>query len=154
MTGASTDQISENYHLPADRHYDKQHHIWAKLDLDTGRVTVGIDTLGLASLGDLAYVSLQAVGVPITRGESIGVLEAAKMTGDLIAPISGTVVERNEAVLRDPYLVNTNPYDKGWIVAIEPADWANEATALVSGEALPAWLAAEIERYRAEGWID
>ena len=105
MTVTSTKQTSEKYHLPADRHYDKQHHIWAKLDPNTGRVLVGMDTLGLASLGDLAYVSLQAVGMPIKRGESIGVLEAAKMTGDLIAPISGTVVDRNEAVLRDPYLV-------------------------------------------------
>lgn len=154
MAVRSTDQISENYHLPADRHYDKQHHIWARFDPDTGRVIVGMDTLGLASLGDLAYISLQAVGLPIKRGESIGVLEAAKMTGDLIAPVSGTLVDRNEAVLRDPYLVNTNPYDEGWIVAIEPADWENEATALVSGEALPVWLEAEIERYRAQGWID
>jgi glycine cleavage system H protein len=154
MTQPTTDQTSETYHIPDDRYYDQEHHLWAKLDSTSGRITIGIDSLGLAALGDLAYNSFQAVGMPIKRGESIGVLEAAKMTGDLIAPVSGVLVDRNEAVLRDPYLVNTAPYGEGWLVAIEAGDWENESTRLVSGEALPAWIAAEIERYRAQGWID
>lgn len=154
MTGASTDQISETYYIPNDRYYDREHHTWAKYEQETGRVIIGLDTLGLASLGDMAYISLQAIGMPVKPGESIGVLEAAKMTGDLIAPVSGTLVDRNEAVLHDPYLVNTNPYDEGWIVVIEPSDWENESTGLVSGEALPEWIETEIERYRSQGWID
>lgn len=154
MTLPSTNQTSETYHIPADRYYDQEHHLWAKLDPASGRVLIGIDTLGLAALGDLAYISFQATGLPIKRGQSIGVLEAAKMTGDLIAPVSGLLVDRNEAVLRDPYLVNTAPYGEGWLVAIEASDWENESTLLVSGEALPDWITAEIERYRAQGWID
>lgn len=154
MTVASTDQISQTYHIPNDRYYDREHHTWVKVEPETGRVVVGLDTLGLAALGDLAYISLQAIGLPIKQGESIGALEAAKMTGDLIAPVSGTLVDRNEAVLRDPYLVNSDPYDEGWIVAIEPSNWEDESAALVSGEALPEWITAEIERYRSQGWID
>ncbi len=154
MTISATDQISEVYHIPNDRSYDKEHHMWAQLASDTGQVRVGVDTLGLAALGDLAYISFQAAGMIVKRGESIGVLEAAKMTGDLIAPISGTLVERNEAVLRDPFLVNTAPYTDGWLVVIKPDDWATESADLVSGEALPVWIEAEIERYRAQGWID
>ncbi len=154
MTLASTDQISETYHIPNDRYYDREHHTWVKYKLGTDRVFVGLDTLGLAALGDLAYISLQAIGIPIKRGEAIGVLEAAKMTGELIAPLGGVLVDRNEAVLRDPYLVNSDPYNKGWIIAIEPANWENESAALISGEAIPAWIEAEIERYRAQGWLD
>ncbi len=142
------------YHLPADRAYDKTHHMWAKPEPTGNQIQVGIDMLGLTALGDLAYISLQAVGMPVKQGQSIGVLEAAKMTGDLIAPISGTLTARNEAVLRDPYLVNSDPYGEGWIVTIEPTDWKAEQTTLISGEALPAWLEAEIERYRSQGWLD
>ena len=148
------DPISKTYPIPDDRHYDNEHHMWAKFDPATGRVRVGIDILGLAALGDLAYISLQAMGMPVRRGESIGALEAAKMTGDLIAPAGGVLIERNEAALRDPFLVNSDPYGEGWLVAIEPDNWEHEATALVSGEALPGWIEAELERYRAQGWLD
>ncbi len=154
MTVTATDKISETYHIPADRHYDREHHMWAKFQPDTGLVIVGIDTLGLAALGEIAYISLQAAGLPVKRGESIGVLEAAKMTGDLFAPVSGTLIDRNQAALRDPFLVNSDTYGAGWLVVLEPSDWENESTALVSGEMLPAWIAAEIERYRLQGWVD
>lgn len=154
MTVTTTEQTMTDYHIPDDRHYDSEHHMWAKLEPETGRVIVGIDLLGLAALGDLAYISLSAQGMPVKQGEAIGVLEAAKMTGDLIAPVSGLLVDRNEAVLRDPYLINTDPYQAGWIVAIEPDNWQAEAASLISGSALPAWIEAETERYRAQGWLD
>lgn len=154
MTLTTTGPASETYHIPDDRYYDKDKHMWAKLEPTTGRVTVGIDTLGLASLGDLAYLSFQSIGIPVKRGQSIGVLEAAKMTGDLITPVSGTLVDRNEATLRDPYLVNTDPYGEGWLVAIEPTNWESESADLISGEVLPTWIATEIKRYRSQGWID
>ncbi len=144
----------ETYHIPDDRYYDRNHHLWIQKDSTTARGVVGLDTLGLAALGDLAYISLQTVGMFVKRGESMGMLEAAKMTSDLVAPASGILVERNEAALRNPQLVNSDPYGQGWLVAIEPTDWENESTGLVSGEELPVWVAAEIERYRSEGWIE
>jgi len=127
--------------------------MWTQLD-SAGKNMVGIDTLGLESLGDLAYISLQAAGMRVKRGESIGVLEAAKMTGDVIAPVSGTLMTRNKKVLRDPTLVNSDPYGEGWLVAIEPDNWEGEADELIHGPALSAWVEAEVERYRSEGWID
>ncbi|MBI3764808.1 MAG: glycine cleavage system protein H, partial [Chloroflexi bacterium] len=110
-----------DYSFPPDLYYDRASHLWARHDGDT--VTVGLDALGLESLGDMAYVSLQAVGFPVRRGEAVGSLEAAKMVGDLIAPVSGTVAARNEAVLRDPGLVNRDPYGAGWLVKIAASDW-------------------------------
>lgn len=145
---------TNSYEIPADRRYDREHHMWAQFDLASGDVRVGIDTLGLASLGDLAYVTLKDVGISVKRGESMGTLEAAKMTGDLIAPVSGTIVARNEATVSNPGLVNQSPYVDGWMVVIKPSDWENESAQLVSGDGLPAWVEAEIKRYMSQGWID
>jgi glycine cleavage system H protein len=147
-------QASSTFHIPTDRHYDRASHMWAQLNPSTGNILVGIDTLGLSALGDLAYITLQAVGMPIKRGDSIGSLEAAKMTGDLISPVSGIIIASNEAATHNPLLVNENPYDEGWLVAIEPSDWNSESDDLVSGDDLPAWVEAEIKRYREQGWID
>ena len=145
---------TNSYDIPADRAYDREHHMWAQYDSASNQVTVGIDTLGLASLGDLAYVTLQAVGMPVKRGESMGTLEAAKMTGDLIAPISGVIVARNDSVVKNPSIVNQNPYSDGWMVVIRPSDWEDESAQLVSDDGLPAWVESEIKRYRSQGWID
>lgn len=142
------------YEFPDDRYYDAANHQWAKLDVARNHVLVGIDSLGLESLGELAYISLKTLGAHIRRGESIGTLEAAKMTGDIFAPVSGALVARNERVLREPMLINNDPYDEGWIVAIEPGDWEGESRDLIHGPALPAWVEAEIKRYRNQGWID
>jgi glycine cleavage system H protein len=150
----NTAKPAKAYRFPDDRHYDGETHMWAKRETAVNQITIGIDTLGLEALGELAYVSLQAVGMPVKRGDSIGVMEAAKMTGDVIAPVSGILVARNEPIMRDPGIVNDDPYNQGWLVTIEPHDWETEAAMLVSGAALPAWIKTEIERYRDQGWID
>jgi glycine cleavage system H protein len=143
-----------SYEIPSDRAYDREHHMWARFDTASGNVFVGIDTLGLAALGDLAYVTLKEVEKLVKRGESIGTLEAAKMTGDFIAPVGGVIVARNDMTVTNPGLVNQSPYVDGWIVVLKPSDWENESAQLVSGEALPTWVEAEIKRYRSQGWID
>ena len=145
---------TNSYEIPADRAYDREHHMWAQFDPASNDVFVGIDTLGLASLGDLAYVTLKDVGKSVRRGESMGTLEAAKMTGDLIAPISGMIVARNDATVSNPGLVNQSPYVDGWMVVIKPSDWDNESAQLVSDDGLHAWVESEIKRYRSQGWID
>ncbi len=141
------------YRFPCDRYYDRSNHMWAQRDPDTGRVIIGMDALGVASLGDLAYITLPPPGERMSRGNASGTLEAAKMTGEMIAPVSGTITERNEDVLRNPALVNRDCYGKGWLLALEPTDWKNESTALVHGDAAEAWGNAEVERYRQQGWI-
>ena len=145
---------TNSYEIPADRAYDREHHMWAQLDSASGDVFIGIDVLGLTALGDLAYVTLKDVGKSVRRGESLGTLEAAKMTGDLIAPVSGVIVARNDLTVSNPGLVNESPYVDGWMVVIKPSDWKNESTQLVSGDGLPAWVESEIKRYRSQGWID
>ena len=145
---------TNSYELPSDRAYDREHHMWAQLDTVSGDVFVGIDALGLTALGDLAYVMLKEVGKSVRRGESLGTLEAAKMTGDLIAPVSGVIVARNDLTVSNPGLVNQSPYVDGWMVVIKPSDWENESAQLVAGNELLAWVESEIERYRGQGWVD
>ena len=145
---------SDSYSIPTDRYYGRVNHMWAQLDAAQGLVVVGIDALGLTALGDLAYVTLQPAGKSVQRGKAFGTLEAAKMTGDLLAPVSGTIVSRNENAVRNPSLVNQGPYTAGWLVSIQPSDWQNESSHLVSGDDLPAWIETELERYRQQGWID
>lgn len=142
------------YSIPADRFYGRENHMWASYDHATGNVTIGMDALGLASLGDLAYVSLKPVGTKVTRGESLGTLEAAKMTGDLTTPISGEIVERNDLTVKNPALVNQETYTNGWLVVIKPSDWEKESAQMVSVDELPAWVESELTRYRQQGWID
>ena len=145
---------TNSYEIPADRAYDREHHMWAQFDSASGDVFVGIDTLGLAALGDLAYVTLKDVGRSVKRGESLGTLEAAKMTGDLIAPVTGVIVARNNIVVSNPGLVNQSPYVDGWMTVIKPSDWENESAQLVAKNDLPAWVESEIQRYKSQGWID
>ncbi len=141
-----------HYAFPPDLYYDRATHVWARPG--GVNVTIGLDSLGLESLGDIAYLSLQAVGLPVRRGEAAGSLEAAKMVGDLVAPLSGTIVGRNEAVLSDPGLVNRDPYGAGWLLQIAPSDWGRESADLIHGDEIAAWVTAEVARYRTQGWID
>jgi glycine cleavage system H protein len=137
-------------HVPRDRHYDRSHHLWALRDARTGLVRIGIDAIGLESLGELAYVALSTAGQLLARGTPLGSLEAAKMTSTIAAPVGGKIVARNEAVLADPLLVNRDPYGAGWLVEIEPSRWPSDSAQLVSGDAIGPWSAAEIEKLRSE----
>jgi glycine cleavage system H protein len=118
------------------------------MDEQSGWVRVGIDAIGLESLGELAYISLKQTGSTVARGESIGTLEAAKMTTIISAPCSGIVIRRNGTVLRNPLLVNEDPYDGGWLMKIMPSNWEAESALLVSGSEIEAWVAAEVDRLR------
>ena len=141
------------YTLPDNLYYDRENHTW--LRWDNGLVTVGLDMLGQESIGDMAYISLEAVGKSIRRAGSLGSLEAAKMVAPILAPISGKIVAVNAEVVRYPQLINTHPYTDGWLLVVEPSDWATESQELVGGAAQVAqFLADEVVRYREQGWVE
>ncbi len=122
--------------LPADRKYDSQTYMWVKSDSDSGNVIVGAGQPTLISLGDLAYVSLAQPGDQLRRGGSAGSMEAAKMTGDLVAPVSGQVVARNDHVINDPGILNRDPYEAGWLLEIAPDHWNAEQEQLCESKTL------------------
>jgi glycine cleavage system H protein len=89
--------------------------------------TIGITQFAQDQLGDVVFVELPQVGATITAGENFGSVESVKTVSDLYAPVSGTVVEVNAALIDDPELVNSSPYDEGWLIRVAIADEAGLA---------------------------
>ena len=106
---------------PSELKYTEDHE-WARAD--GPRVTVGITQYAQDALGDVVYVDLPATGTRIEQGQPFGEVESTKSVSDLYAPLSGTIVERNEALESQPELVNSDPYGDGWMVVIEAEDAA------------------------------
>ena len=144
--------MKKQFDFKSDRFYNSNH-LWSKQDA-AGIVTVGMDELGLDSLGELAYLTLPSERTPVEMGKAMGSMEAAKMTGELVAPVSGIVIEKNDRVLQNPLLVNEEPYGNGWLVKIEPTNWEEDSEAMVSGDKLPDWVEQEIERFETQGILD
>lgn len=107
--------------IPKDLKY-AQSHEWVRLDGDTA--TIGISDYAQGELGDIVFVELPEVGSEVQRGEACGTIEAVKTVSDFNAPVSGEVIEVNEAVEEEPTLVNTDCYGEGWIMKIRISDSA------------------------------
>ncbi|WP_328501549.1 glycine cleavage system protein GcvH [Streptomyces sp. NBC_00457] len=122
---------------PQQLRYSKEHE-WLSAAED-GVATVGITEHAANALGDVVFVDLPTVGDAVTAGETCGELESTKSVSDLYSPVSGEITEVNEDVVNDPSLVNSAPFEGGWLfkvrVAEEPSDLlsANEYTAFSAG---------------------
>jgi glycine cleavage system H protein len=103
--------------VPDDRRYTREHE-WARADGD--KLVVGITDYAQDQLGDVVFVQLPDVGSEVKAGEPLGEVESTKSVSDVYSPVGGKVVEKNEAVEETPELINSDPYGKGWLVAIEP----------------------------------
>ena len=110
--------------------YTDQHE-WIRLDGD--EATVGITKYAAEALGDVVFVELPAVGDAVKKGESFGVVESVKAVSELFAPVSGKVVEVNDPLTDAPETINSDPYEEGWMIVIEPTD-ASEADALMDAK--------------------
>ena len=106
--------------VPAQLRYAKSHE-WLKAASD-GTATVGITDYAQNSLGDITFVQVPKVGTALKAGETFGVVESTKAVSDLFAPVSGKVVEVNAPLVDAPETVNEDPYEEGWMIAIEPSD--------------------------------
>ncbi len=124
---------------PSDLKYASSHE-WARLDGDV--VTVGITDHAQEALGDLVYVELPDVGATVSAGDEAGVVESVKAASDIYAPVSGEVIAVNEALGDTPEIINTDPYNEGWIYKIRVSD-VSELDNLMSGEEYDAQVAAE-----------
>jgi glycine cleavage system H protein len=138
----------EAYQFPAELWYDPREHLWVRVEADGTTLTVGIDAMGQEALGGVVYVELAGAGREVRRGEALGSLEAEKMVRPVLAPVSGTLVAANDAVVATPRLLNGDPYGGGWLVRIRPTRWAAECQELLHGDdAVTAWARAELERH-------
>lgn len=99
-----------------------EEHEWVAVSGTTA--TIGITDFAADALGDIVFVELPAVGTALTRGDMFGEAESTKSVSELYAPVSGTVVEVNDAVADDPALVNSSPFEEAWLIRVEVADGA------------------------------
>lgn len=104
---------------PSERMYTKDHE-WVRLDGDV--VTIGITAYASDQLGDVVFVELPAVGRVLEQHATFGVVESVKAVSDLFAPVSGEVVEANEALAGEPEMANSDPYGRGWMIRVRLAD--------------------------------
>ncbi len=143
-------QVSEFY-LPDELYYDKKDHLWARLEGNV--VRVGMDQFAACSAGTIAYVKIVPNGKEVKKGRPFGSLEAGKYVGPLKAPVSGTITDRNQAVLDDPKLLNTDHYDQGWFVVITPTNVKEDLTDLAHGSDVQTWLQQDVSDYETKGLL-
>ncbi len=103
--------------IPGDLKFLKSHE-WARAE-GNGRVTVGISDHAQGLLGDLVYVELPGVGDTVQAGTGVAVVESVKAASDVYSPVSGTVVEVNEALADKPETINEDAYGDGWLFVVE-----------------------------------
>ena len=125
---------------PPDLKYSKEHE-WVRTETDT-IVVIGITEFAQDSLGDVVFVEIPDVGADLTQFEKMGEIESVKAVSDLYSPVSGKVVERNEALIDSPELVNEGPFEQGWMLKVELSD-ASELNGLLSVGDYEAFLKSE-----------
>lgn len=116
--------------LPKELKYSEEHE-WVKTE--GNKVRIGITDFAQSELGDIVFVELPEVGDEIEADEPFGSVESVKTVSELYAPINGKVVEVNEDLDDSPEFVNESPYEKAWMIVVEPAD-EGEVEKLMSAE--------------------
>ena len=125
-----------DYDLPDDLRYSREDE-WVRIEDD--RVTVGISDYAQQQLGDIVFVELPNVGASISAGDTFGVVESVKAVSDLFAPVGGTIVAVNDALVDAPEQVNEAPYGDGWMIEIELDD-ESELEALMDAAGYTTYL--------------
>ena len=105
--------------VPTELKYTSSHE-WLRAE-DDGLITVGISDHAQELLGDLVFVELPEVGIDYVAGDECCVVESVKAASDVYMPVSGEVVEVNEALADEPEMINSSPYDNGWLFKIKPS---------------------------------
>jgi glycine cleavage system H protein len=105
--------------VPEDLRYSEDHE-WVRVE--GSRARFGITDYAQDALGDVVFVQVPAVGAVVTKGSSVSEVESTKSVSDVFAPVSGTVVEANDALADAPQTLNEDPYGEAWIAVIELSD--------------------------------
>lgn len=123
--------------IPATLKYTKDHE-WIKIEGNIA--TVGITDFAQGELGDIVYVDVDTLDDTVEEGEVFGSVEAVKTVSDLFMPLTGEVIEFNDELEDDPELVNSDPYEKGWMIKLEISD-ESQIEDLLNAEAYQSLIA-------------
>ena len=115
---------------PKELRYSEEHE-WVKVE--GGNARIGITHFAQSELGDIVFVELPEVGTELKADEPFGSVESVKTVSELYAPVSGKVVEVNEELSDSPEYVNESPYEKAWMIVVEPSN-ASEVDELMTAE--------------------
>jgi glycine cleavage system H protein len=124
---------------PEDNRYAKSHEY---VHVEGGVATIGISDYAQKELGDVVFVELPQVGSELEAADELGSIESVKAVSELFSPVSGEVIEINEALAENPALVNTDPYGDGWMVRIRLSD-ATEVDELMTAEEYDEYIEKE-----------
>jgi len=105
--------------VPDDRKYTQEHE-WILIEEGVGMI--GVTDFAAGELGDIVFVELPEPGSEFSQGDTVGTIESVKAVADLFLPVSGEIVEINEAVVETPELVNSDPMDEGWLFKVKLSD--------------------------------
>lgn len=131
-------QTYNTMNIPSELKYTKDHE-WVKIDGDIA--TVGITDFAQSELGDIVYVEVETLDETLDKDEVFGSVEAVKTVSDLFLPLSGEIIEFNEALEDEPEKVNSDPYGEGWMIKIKIGD-SSEVDTLLSAEDYKALVGA------------
>jgi glycine cleavage system H protein len=130
------------YEVREGLYYHKEH-FWAKIE--DGLVRFGATDYGQKALKEIVFVELLEVEDEVKQNEAYGTLESVKAVVDLIAPVSGTVKEVNEALMDNPDAINKDPYGNGWLITVTPSDVDGELENIMDFDAAVDWFKALVE---------
>ena len=130
--------------MPDDLLYDVDNHIWFEEQGD-GNVKVGMTAVATAMAGKLVAFTPKRVGRSVRAGKSCATVESGKWVGPAKSAAGGEVVEVNEAMVDAPATINEDPYDKGWMVILNPEDWDSVKAGLVLGSDVSASYEAKMD---------
>jgi glycine cleavage system H protein len=129
--------------FPEDLYYHREH-MWVKVE--DRKVRLGYNDWAQEAAGKLVNLNTRRVGRSVKAGKTLGTVESGKWVGPLRTPVSGKILEINDEVLKNPSIINEDPYGRGWIAVIEAEDLETELEGLIKGsdkETLEAWLKEE-----------
>jgi glycine cleavage system H protein len=135
----------EGYSFPDDLYYHKEH-FWARVE--GAIVTVGTTDFAQKLAGDIVFVEMPSVGKVVEQGKPCGSMESGKWVGRIYAPVSGKVQASNEELEDSPELINSSPYEKGWIFKISSSNLQEDLKNLMKIDHLGGFIKSEIERVK------
>ncbi|GAB4276271.1 MAG: glycine cleavage system protein GcvH [Deferrisomatales bacterium] len=135
----------DGYDLPEELYYTEEH-AWVRVE--GAVVRVGLNDFAQKLAGEITFVKVPKVGKALAKGKVLFSVQSGKWAGKIRAPVEGTVVEANEALVFEPALVNRDCYGAGWVAVLQPAHLEEDLAGLIAGgEAAAAWLRGEIAKH-------
>lgn len=128
--------------------YDIESQIWVRFD-DDGNVTAGLTDIAQHIAGSLLYIKPKKIGTDLAKGRRVAIIESGKYVGPINAPLSGKLIEVNDAVLKKASLVNEDPYGEGWVFRMKPSKLETEENSIIAGADAADALAEKLDR---ESW--